>query len=362
MVVQLGTHSVQTEDDGIDLTPSELEDSDAWVPVYEILSYPADYTLEVLHEKWKREEIIVPKFQRSWVWNITQASRLVESFLMGLPVPNIFLFKDPTRSMIVIDGLQRLRAVVGFIEGTLPGEDVFKLQGVNERWVGLTYQSLHENDRKTFRDSVLRAIIVNQVHPDDHFTSMFHIFERLNTGGSKLLPQEVRNCVYQGAFNDALVTMNQDADEWRMIFGSPRVDKHMRDVELILRFLALHDEAVGKTAPYAKPMKLFLNNYAEARKDETEIGPYTDLFRQTTRQVAESLGEKPFHGRQSLNASVFDAVMVAFSQANSIPKDIKGRYKILVENTEFSRVTTAYTTDVNNVKTRRELAQKILFG
>ena len=361
MVPWLGAPPVQTEEDIIEQTLSELEDAEAWVPVYEILSYPADYTIEVLHEKWKRSEIVVPKFQRGWVWNITQASRLVESFLMGLPVPNIFLFKEPMRSMIVIDGLQRLRTVVGFMEGTLPGGEAFNLRGVNGRWLGRTYPDLHETDRKTFRDSVLRAIIVNQTRPDDQ-TSLFHIFERLNTGGSNLIPQEVRNCVYSGPFNDAIVTINKENSAWRKILGNPSPDKRMEDVELILRFLALHDEDMGHAGSYTKPMKVFLNNYASARKDEEFIAPYTDLFASTTERVLVSLGEKPFHVRRGLNVAVFDAVMVAFSRAEPIPDDIDNRYKTLISDADFQNATTANTTDVNNVKIRRELAAKFLFG
>ena len=93
---------------------SELEDQDTGVPLYKIVSYPADLTLEGLHQRWQREEIIIPPFQRGWVWSHTQASRLIESFLLGLPVPSIFMYKEPsTQKQLVIDGQQRLRTIWG---------------------------------------------------------------------------------------------------------------------------------------------------------------------------------------------------------------------------------------------------------
>ena len=106
----------------LDLEPidSEDEDYESAPPDYQIATYPADFTLEVLHRQWKSEEILVPEFQRRFVWKQTQASKLIESFLVGLPVPAVFFFSErESRKYLVIDGQQRLKSVFLYFDGYL---------------------------------------------------------------------------------------------------------------------------------------------------------------------------------------------------------------------------------------------------
>ncbi|MDP1695922.1 MAG: DUF262 domain-containing protein, partial [archaeon] len=106
------------EDSNIEKIPSEEEDTYLDTSSYEIISYGADYTLSVLYEKLRNSEIITPDFQRKYVWKIKQASKLVESFLLGLPVPGIFLAIDkPTGNLLVVDGQQRLKTIQAFRDG-----------------------------------------------------------------------------------------------------------------------------------------------------------------------------------------------------------------------------------------------------
>ena len=113
--------TVQGADDILESIDSEVEDAAAAVPIYTINSYPTDPTLELLHMRWERDEIQIPTFQRGWVWTHAQASQLIESFLLGLPVPGIFLYRElETQQLLVIDGQQRLRSIQGFFDGRLP--------------------------------------------------------------------------------------------------------------------------------------------------------------------------------------------------------------------------------------------------
>src|SRR3989338_3418321 len=115
---------------------AELEDERSEVALYKIIPYPADYTLEGLHEKWKHGNFTIPLFQRQFVWTVLQASRLIESFLLGLPVPGIFLYKEPeSGNLVVIDGQQRLRSVFSFFEGEFPETKLpFRLREVQKQW------------------------------------------------------------------------------------------------------------------------------------------------------------------------------------------------------------------------------------
>lgn len=348
------------EEDGIEKIESEVEDSIADIEEYRIIPYPADYTLKVLYDKWNSNELVIPKYQRQFVWQLYQASRLIESFLMGLPVPGIFLYKEPeTQILSIIDGHQRLVTVFGFIDGIFPvGEKVFRLRRVSRKWEGKTFRELESRDQIKFRDSVLRATIVEQIDPDDD-SSVFHIFERLNTGGTSLTAQEIRNCIYRGKFNDFLNAINENKD-WREIFGKQGSDNRMRDVELILRFLALY----YKGDNYTKSMKEFLNKFMKSNREGQKVAleEIKHIFSATMKNILEFLGSRPFNIRTGLNAAVFDSVSVAFADnIEAIPKNIKEKYEKLINDHEFIDCTTDHTTDVDVVKSRRERAISILF-
>ena len=343
-------------DDAIEELESEIEDASAAVPIYTISSYPTDPTLETLQLRWERGEIEIPRFQRGWVWKHIQASQLVESFLLGLPVPAIFLYREqPSQHYLVIDGQQRLRTVFGFMEGKLPDVSDFYLRAVDQRWVGKRYTELAESDRIRFRDSVLRAMVIEQTDPEDN-SSMYHVFERLNTGGTHLTPQEIRNSAAHGPFNDLMLELNEFG-QWREIFGRKEPDSRMRDVELIVRFLALRDTSV----PYSQPMKNFLNAFMKRHQWETAREPTRRLFESTVKLVLEHLGTRPFHIRRGLNAAVLDSVMLAFSRADRVPKDISTRWETLKEDPDFSEAVTSGTTAERTVKQRVDLASEILF-
>jgi hypothetical protein len=343
------------EDELIESIPSEEEDKDTGVPIYRIACYPADPTLEVIRDKWSRKEIVIPEFQRGWVWKPVQASRLIESFLLGLPVPSIFLYRESSQKQLVIDGQQRLRTIWGFFIGELPDGKEFYLRGVSPQWEGKTYETLNEEERVRFRDSVLREIIVEQLDPRDK-TSIYHIFERLNTGGTALTPQEIRNSTYHGPFNNIIIELNKDPS-WRVVFGSPSPDTRMRDIELIVRFLALTIDV----ETYAKPMKQFLNIFMANHQMETDGKTVRELFLNTVKKVHDSLGSKPFNIRRGINVAVYDSIMVAFARSKNTPLDIKDRYRILLSNPSFLESTSQHTTDVDRVKNRIALAREILF-
>src|ERR1700683_5528889 len=184
--------SEETKEDGDKLLSSETdEQEDAYVQ-FNISTYPSDFTLSVLYEKWKSDEIVIPSFQRGYVWTIEQASKLIESFLLGLPVPSLFFYIDETRKSLVIDGHQRLKSVFYFFEGYFGEEDPkthkrlrFRLKGLSPKspFSNRDYTDLNESEQIALRDSVLRAINVRQLSPSSDDSSVYYIFERLNTGG-----------------------------------------------------------------------------------------------------------------------------------------------------------------------------------
>lgn len=353
---------------------SEQEDQLEALPVFEILTYPADYTLEVLVEKWSKGQIKVPTLQRGYVWNQNQASKLIESFLLGLPVPPVFLYQNrKDNSLMVIDGHQRLRTIFYFFLGSFgdpgaKGTKSFNLSGLHARspYLGQTYRSLNHSNQAAFNrfnNSVLRAFLMKQIEPEDD-TSMFQVFERLNSGGVALTGQEIRNCLYDGTFNELTKKLNK-LKEWRDILGRKEVDSRMRDVELVLRLLALSNDL----STYKHPMKKFLNDFLKKRRDidAAEAQRFTDQFQRTAKAIVETLGERPFHVHRGLNAAVCDSVFIAFARhekdsKNMNPAMMRESFRLLLEDKKYADYTTKATTNDEVVPKRIDMVDKALFG
>src|SRR5438552_8183007 len=155
---------------------------------FSITSYGADYTVDGLVKRMNTEPFFVPRFQRGFVWSQRHASRFIESLLMGLPVPGVFLYKDEDNRHLVVDGQQRLRTLQYFYSGLFL-EKNFRLVGVSPKWEGKNYKELESSDQLKLDDSVIHATIFQQDEPKESLKSLYFVFERINSGGIRLSPQ-----------------------------------------------------------------------------------------------------------------------------------------------------------------------------
>lgn len=327
---------------------------------YDITSYGIDYDVEGLVSRLNRKDIFVPPFQRDFVWSLTESSKFVESLLLGLPVPGIFLAKElEGNKMIVIDGQQRIKSLQFFYEGEFnPKEDqtnkrTFKLQGVEEQFENATYASLDSELKRMFNDSVIHATIIKQEKPlEKDSSSIYKIFERLNTGGRKLAPQEIRAAIAYGTFLRLLEEVNA-SPAWRKIFGRPH--SRLKDRELILRFFAFFH----KWDNYTEPMKDFLNDYVTSNRNPSEkyLRDNRKLFNDCIKLVLETIGEKAFRPERSINAAVFDSVMVGLAsrmrKAKPIHKnDLVEAYEKLLKDRSYVNATSQSTASLASVSKR----------
>ncbi len=346
----------------------EAEDEERGTHVeFEIATYPSDLTLSVIHDMWKDKDIAIPSFQRNFVWNIKQSSLLIESFLLGLPVPQVFFYIDSENKNLVIDGQQRIMSVIFFFEGYFGAENlqgrraVFRLTGLAEGspYAGKRFADLSMQEQRRLKGAVLRAVNIRQLAPVNQSTSMFHIFERLNTGGTPLRPQEIRNCVFHGQLVDELHELNENAG-WRVILGKTPLDKHQRDVEMILRIFAMTERG----DEYEKPMKEFLNQQMKSHvksKGQLKVSKFVERFGDVADIVVQKLGPKPFHVRGPVNLAAMDSVMaVLIRQRHKIPEDLKARYDKLLQDESYRAAVFYNTSDPKEVATRLALAQKYL--
>ena len=329
---------------------------------YAITSYGADYPVDSLVQRLDRDVIFVPEFQRKYVWTLKQASRFIESLLLGLPVPGVFLAKEAnTNKLLIIDGQQRLRTIQYFYNGIFKGKE-FALTDVQTRYQGRIYKKLEKEDQIQLSDAVIHATIIKQDEPSDDQSSVYHIFQRLNTGGTQLQPQEIRVCIFHGPFADLLEELNRDKN-WRAIYGAP--SKRIKDQELILRFLAL----IFFVDKYSRPMNEFLNTFMGRNVDLTRINKnrIVDVFEPTTRIINTTLGNKAFRPERALNAAVFDSVMVGLAkrlQHGELKKPEKfvAAYTQLLSDADYKTAIKSGTSDEATVKLRLDKATILFAG
>jgi uncharacterized protein DUF262 len=336
-----------------DMVEDEAEQDESVPPVsYDVTSYGSDPDVEGLVRRIKRGDILIPPFQRDYVWRQPEASRFIESLLLGLPVPGIFFATDPeTNKLLVIDGQQRLKSLLFFYDGYFnPRPDdkrrrVFNLVKVQEPFEGKTYTDLDERDRIRLDNSIIHATIVKQTSPPGDDTSLYHIFHRLNSGGRLLVAQEMRVTLYHGPLMDRIRNLNEDSS-WRHIFGKP--NPRLKDQELILRFFALY----SGQEPYSRPMEEFLNKFAgrNRRPDELYFEGLTSLFKRCCDIFWEALGQEAFRPTRALNAAVFDSCMVGLAHRVKDgkpvePNKIKEIYEALLKDTQYFQATSRSTAD-----------------
>ncbi|MEQ9333740.1 DUF262 domain-containing protein [Thalassobaculum sp.] len=324
---------------------------------FTITSYGADYTVDSLVKRMRGGAFTIPEFQRRFVWSLNHASKFVESLLMGLPVPGIFLYKESdTGKHLVVDGQQRLRTLQSFYDGTF-GERKFRLKGIREPWNGKTYDDLDPADQLKLDDSIVHATIFTQDQPQDVLDSIYFVFERINSGGIRLSPQEIRNCISAGPFIELVKRLNKD-EHWRKIFGGPE-NKRAKDEELIVRFFAMLDERTK----YYRPMAKFLNEYSDKmnKQNPRRLNQLGQVFLQTVNLVDEAVNGRAFRPVRSLNAAVFDAVMVGLAERLKkgrvpAPEHVATAYDQLLESPDFRKGWVRSTADEENVKARMEAA------
>lgn len=308
--------SSKNDDEEIEITANDRK----------IFTDKGDPEIESLYRKWKRGKLVLqPDFQRQFVWDPAKSSRLIESALLDIPLPVIYLSETENGKINVIDGQQRLTAFFSFIDGKFPDGKDFKLSGLRV-YTDLNrsyFKGLEEDFQDKIRECKVRTITFKK---ESHKDLSFEIFERLNTGSVSLNNQELRNCVYRGNYNELLKELAKDSD-FMYLMGLKAQDKRMRDVEFVLRFAAFYHNTYLN---YKPPMKTFLNKdmekYQEISPDDAN--ELRNAFRNSV-QIIKSLLDKRAFKRfykgdredpngywepKQFNASLFDIMMYSFAR------------------------------------------------
>ena len=356
---------------------SELEDFYSNDDIYNFNSWGADLSFRELIDRYKNNELLKPELQRNYVWDKTEASRFIDSILLKLPVPSIFLAKEKDETLLIIDGYQRLMTVYDYVTGIFSQDKkVFKLSKsnkINNRWRGKAFSELTETEQRRIRNTTIHAIIFVQTHPDNNDTGLYQVFERINTSGRTLLPQEIRNCVYQGKMNSFLIELNKNTT-WRKLFGTKNPDIRMRDIEFILRFLAMKnmdfDKIQEKSISLKKELNLFMGS--DANKSDKELDRIGQIFIDTIEKVFSLFGKAAFHNISKtnpdkmvskFNPTIFDSIMLSIADIKKV--DIKNadlKKLNLLKDEIYQDAISIRTTNIDKIKKRISLVNKYIFG
>ncbi len=215
---------------------------------YDIISYKVDKPIDSII-KWKQNgKLVIPEFQREFIWKFNTSCKLIDSILLNLPIPGLFVCKrviEGQEKYYLIDGLQRVTTIEQFYNGKYISlenreEKDFKICLRNSEWFNKTYLNMEDNDRQNFLDYDLSLTVfeIPENNESKNLNSMYEIFERINTGSEKLTPQEIRNAIYPGEALNEIKDICKNNDSFKQLISKDSsYNKRKKDQELLLRFL-----------------------------------------------------------------------------------------------------------------------------
>lgn len=366
---------------------------------YDITSTPNDFNIRTIYDFIESGLLKIPGFQRNYVWDQKRASKLIESLIIGLPIPQLFLYEESKNSFQVIDGQQRLLSIYYFKKKRFPrlekraalrqifdenggmplevlSDDIyfanFNLQlaapipNQPNPFNKLNYDTLGEH-QPTFDLRTIRNIVVRQNSPDgDGDSSIYEIFNRLNSGGVNLKPQEIRVSLYHSKFYLMLNRLNA-RPQWRQFVGLDEPDLHSKDIEVLLRGFSM----LFFGGDYKPSITKFLNLSSKKFKSVTDESiAYCEALFDSFLQASIRLDSKAFIGRQNnrFNISTFEAVFVAacrpgFDMRQLVRIEISpDQVDRLKADTEFIDATQKNTASTENVMLRARKATEYILN
>lgn len=343
----------------------------------QIVTQRLDLPISTLPSMLSEQIKINPEFQRRDRWDPARQSRLIESLLMNVPIPPVFLGEDEYGFYVVLDGRQRLTAVKKFLNNTLRLEGLSVWDDLN----GLVFEDLVK--RGLDKHLTRRFISAIAILKESSSVVKYDVFDRLNTGGVKANEMEVRNAIFQGPFTEQLHVLSRNAafcDLWEIPQDAIAAElnpifQKMHDLSIVLRFFALSnpDEMDG-------PFREYLGEYMKTRNDLYAQEPQTieydrNRFKRATANAWKIFGTDAFRkntekktGPRSIPLA--EAVLIALSDVppdvvtNEIGLKIRNGFNGLYSDKAFSKAISSGTNGKGAIQKRismaREMVQKTI--
>ena len=323
---------------------------------------------EFLTMKNDGELVLQPLYQRNFVATDLIASKLIESILLDVPIPVVYLAEEQDGSYSVIDGQQRLTSFLCFLEGKFPDTRPFKLSGIKvlPELNRKLFTELDNELQKKIRSTTIHSIIIKKESNPD---IKFEIFERLNTGSTKLNEDEIRNTVFRGSYIELLSELSENP-VFHGLVKKDNFKKRMIYRGMILRFFALSEKSYIN---YKSSMKQFSNKELRENKDlsPNKVKEYKARFEHCLDLVKVVFGDMAFRrympgndgesgkwGETQINMALYDIQMVGF--VNYSKNDVlakadlirEGLLDLMITNQQFKEQLIWQTSDTDVLKKR----------
>ena len=342
-----------------------------------------EYDLETLVKKIQKGIIkLNPDYQRNHRWDNQESSKLIESLILNIPIPTIYLsqdvdvdeeVEDGVSRYSVIDGQQRLTAIYGFMKNTYALEGLEVLHPLNEAY----YKDLPPFLVRRLEERTIKCLRIDStVDPQ----VKYDVFERLNSGAVQLESQELRNAVYRGKFNDLIKSLAKNEKFMKLLninikhVSEDNKVKKMQNVEYVLRFFAFDNYEI---ANMKKSLKKFLSDQMDKFNsfDDKKLKKMSEHFLSVIDYIYDNMGEKAFakykveDGKLKLqskfNAAVYDALIIAVSEGmreGTLKFSSQTQNKILdlYKNPKFIDSINGSTTDKSKISIRIEMMKEVL--
>lgn len=337
-----------------------------------IKTYSRDWTVETIYNQIKQGNIdLNPRFQRRNAWNDEKRSRLIESLILKLPVPEIVLAESHTEKnkFVVLDGKQRLLTIAGFFDHEKykywdkPILRDLKLKPtLNKMTIELLSQELHKDSNRAFLNSDIRCTVVFNQTSDD---ILYEIFYRLNSGAVPLSMQELRQSLRKGEFSDYLIDSTETTGPLHKVLGLEQPDKRLIDAEILLKYFSYRfrlGEYTGNLKKFLDDTLVLLNKNWESKAEE--VKSYFKQFNDGIERLAEIIGVDnigTYSDENRFNRNIFDVQLYFFSQLEkhditqqNNSKYIEGFKELSQQNSNFRKSITYATNTKRNFTTRFE--------
>jgi len=317
----------------------------------------------------KDDLIITPEYQRAYRWNIDQKTKFIESILLGIPIPPIFVAEDDNGKWELVDGLQRISTILSFfglLKNDYHQKNFFKLSQTeltNNYLENVDINNLSAKLKRTIERAVCRVEILRW---DSDFDMRYELFNRLNTGSSPLKEQEIRNCIFTGSFNKLLRELAENEKFHSLIEPTEKQKQEMFMEELVLRYFAFIDEYNGLIIE--KSIQVYLTNYMkEISKDfsEKKYAEYKQKFIKVIK-ILQNMDNKLFRAKNGLfTPNKYDTIMyLSFIDFNNIHKDIGSfvsNLEKIFEHKDYQEASGASTYASQRMKKKIEIAKQLYY-
>lgn len=303
---------------------------------------------------------IAPEYQRHFKWNPERQSQLIESLLLGIPVPSLFMATNVDSTWEVVDGLQRLTTLINFVGTDEQIANVnkagkkLKLTGLEKMSSlnGLTFEELPKSVQLTFLTRPIRVTVLND---RSDFGVRYDLFERLNTGGITLHPQEIRNCIFIGEFNDFLKKCAQSKPFRAVLKLASDAERSGSHEELVLKFFAYYEQE----EKFVHSVEGFLNDYMEAKSQKFSNKKQLKERFDATFQILNAALPAGIVRSNRVNTTplvLFEAISVGVAKALDDGEQIdEDRLRALLDDPKLKKLTTGAT------NSRKMLSSRIAY-